>query len=68
MNTADADSLVCNLAHDLRQPLSTLENCAFYLKMVVPPGDLRVHQQLDLMHSQIEEAERILAGALQQLR
>jgi hypothetical protein len=68
MNTTDADSLVCNLAHDLRQPLSTLENCAFYLKMVVPPGDLRIHQHLDLMHSQIAEAERILADTLQKLR
>jgi hypothetical protein len=52
------------LVHDLRQPLSVIETCAFYLRMVLPAGDDRIEQQLNIIERQVAEADRILRGAL----
>ena len=64
MTESAANSLVRNLAHDLRQPLSTVENCVYYLSMVAAPQDTRFRQHLDLIQSQVEEVERILNAAI----
>ena len=65
-----ADSIISNLVHDLRQPLSNIESTVCYLRIQLQ----RSHQagmHLDLIETQVEEAEQMLADAvfcLRQLR
>ena len=63
--TESAQLLIRNLVHDLRQPLSTVESCVYYLSMVAP-NDGRMRQHLDLIQAQVEEASRILNQAVEQ--
>ncbi len=53
-----------DLVHDLRQPLGIIETCAYYLRMVLPSGDPRIDQQLDMIERQVFEADRILKNAV----
>lgn len=52
------------LIHDLRQPLSTIETCAFFLREVLKDvDDPRVFENLDRIERQVAEADRILLEA-----
>jgi len=57
-------SLLCGLAHDLRQPLATIDTCACYLEMLVPEEEQRIRRHLALIQEEVENAERILAQAV----
>lgn len=51
------------LIHDLRQPLSTIETCAFFLRTVLEGvDDPRVREHLECIEQQVAEAQRILLG------
>jgi signal transduction histidine kinase len=53
-----------NIAHELRQPLSTIEAIAYYLSMIVPPGDARIQMQLARIRELVEQSSLILSAAL----
>jgi len=52
------------LAHELRQPLSTIESIAYYLGMVAPPENKRVREQVDKLHEVVQQASWILSDAV----
>ncbi len=54
------------LAHSLRQPLSTIETAAFYIGMVVPEEETKVHEQLQLIVDEVERAGDVLTRACKQ--
>ncbi|HWR17883.1 MAG TPA: hypothetical protein VN577_23845 [Terriglobales bacterium] len=57
-------AVIATLVHNLRQPLSTIETCAFFLRMVLDgTADPRVSENLELIERQIAEAQRILLAA-----
>lgn len=56
------------LAHELRQPLSTIATCAYYLHMVLPEEAAKLHAQLDSIEQQVTEADRILTQTCRDLR
>jgi len=60
-------NVVCVLVHDLRQPLSVIEACADYLDLVLPAGDRRARQQLELLQQQVSDANRVMHEALVKL-
>jgi len=60
----DAHSIVRQLAHDLCQPLSTIESIAYYLDIVVPRQDDRVRQQVDKLRQVAQHASWILSDAV----
>jgi K+-sensing histidine kinase KdpD len=62
-----ADSLISNLVHDLRQPLSNIECSVSYLRILLQMSH-KAGEHLDLIETQVEEAERMLAGAAACLR
>lgn len=64
---AHFDDVLADFAHQMRQPLSTLEALACYLDLIVPPEDLRAHEQLGRMHMEIEHADRILREGVRAL-
>ncbi|MCX6610334.1 MAG: hypothetical protein NTW74_05720 [Acidobacteria bacterium] len=58
------ESLLNNLAHELRQPLSTIESIAYYLELALPHGDPRVLEQLTRLRHLVEQSGWILNDAL----
>jgi signal transduction histidine kinase len=53
-----------DLAHDLRQPLSTIEAIAYYLTLVLPRDDQKTHEQLDRLQHLVEQSNWILSNGL----
>jgi signal transduction histidine kinase len=58
------ESLLNNLAHELRQPLSTIESIAYYLELALPHSDPRVLEQLTRLRHLVEQSGWILNDAL----
>ena len=56
-------SAAAKLVHDVRQPLSTIETCAYLLGMILPPEMARLHEQLQVITKQVEEINRMLTEA-----
>jgi signal transduction histidine kinase len=53
------------IAHELRQPLSTIESIAYYLGLVLPRDDDRARQQVARLQQLVEQSNWILACGLQ---
>jgi signal transduction histidine kinase len=54
-----------DLAHELRQPLSTIEAIAYYLTLVLPHEDQKTQEQLDQLQKLVEQTNWILSNSLQ---
>lgn len=52
------------LAHDLRQPLSTIEAIAYYLEMTLPPELLEARRHLMRLQKLVEDSNAILTDAV----
>jgi len=52
------------LAHELRQPLSNIEAIAYYLSMVLPPGDVKIQAHLARIRELVAQSNWILSSAL----
>jgi signal transduction histidine kinase len=60
----DPEFLLQHLAHELRQPLSTIESIAYYLGLTLPRHDTRSHEQVEKLQQLVEQTNWILADAL----
>lgn len=60
----DAASVVRHLAHELRQPLSTIEAIAYYLEMVLPDDNARTWPQIEQLREAVQQADWILSDAV----
>ncbi len=58
------DEVLGTLAHELRQPLSNIEAIAYYLSMILPPGDQNIQAQLGRIRELVEQSNSILSSAL----
>jgi hypothetical protein len=56
--------VLATVAHELRQPLSNIEAIAYYLSMVLPPGDAKIQAQLIRLRELVEQSSWILSSAL----
>ncbi len=54
-----------SIAHELRQPLSTIESIAYYLSLVLPRDGGKVHEQLAQLQHLVEQSNWILTSGLQ---
>lgn len=61
-------AVVRHLAHELRQPLSTIESIAYYLEMVLPRADRKTRVQLEKLQQLVHQTNWILADALHYLQ
>src|SRR5882762_10844565 len=52
------------IAHELRQPLSTIEAIAYYLTLVLPHDDPKIHEQLIRLQQLVEQSNWILTSGL----
>ncbi|MEO8662863.1 MAG: hypothetical protein ABI693_30665, partial [Bryobacteraceae bacterium] len=53
-----------HLAHELRQPLSTIESIAFYLEMVLPATEHKALAQISKLQDLVEQANSTLTDAI----
>jgi signal transduction histidine kinase len=60
--------VVQHLAHELRQPLSTMESIAYYLEMVIPQQDRRSHKQLGKLQHLVAQMSWILSDSIHYLQ
>jgi len=68
MTQSHAEDVLADFAHQLRQPLSALEALTSYLDLITTPEDLRIHEQLRRMHTEIGLADKILRDGICELR
>lgn len=61
---SDTELLLQHLAHELRQPLSTVESIAYYLGLTLPRHDARSHEQVEKLQQLVEQMNGILADAV----
>ena len=59
-----ARDVLHDLAHEIRQPLSAIESIAYYLTLVLPHGDDKVHSQLRQLQQLVEQSDWILSNGL----
>jgi len=65
MNGAgETGEVVRHLTHELRQPLSTLETSAYYLKLILAGKDSRVDSHLEKMQQLVQNMSWILSDAV----
>jgi len=57
--------LLRSIAHELRQPLSTIESIAYYLSLVLPRDSGKVQEQLAQLQHLVEQSNWILTSGLQ---
>jgi hypothetical protein len=55
-----ADALLCELVHELRQPLSSIEAIAYYLEMTLPANQFQMRQYMSQVQQLVEETNAIL--------
>jgi signal transduction histidine kinase len=60
----DAADLVRHLAHEIRQPLSTLDSLAYYLAIILPPTDVRAQDQVEKIRRLVAQAGTIVDDAV----
>jgi len=59
---------MCDLIHDLRQPLSSIDAIAYYLEMTLPGDQLDTLQYLRRLQQLVDQTSTILACAATDLR
>ncbi len=63
-----AETLVQELAHDLRQPLSEIESIAYYLELAGAGAPLRSREMLGKIQGLVAEADRLLSRAVRDVK
>src|SRR5947209_16768895 len=65
-NRADEASadVLRDVAHELRQPLSTIESLAYYLDMVLPHADERLRDHIAHIRRLVEQSNWIVTSGL----
>jgi len=54
---------ICDLVHELRQPLSSMEAIAYFLEMTLPPEQVQARQYMIRLQQLVDQAEAILKRA-----
>jgi len=65
---SEYQKLLATLVHDVRQPLSTIENSAFCLKMLMRDAPGPVREQIEIILRQVDHADGYLRNAADRLR
>jgi two-component system sensor histidine kinase PilS (NtrC family) len=64
----DSSAVVRHLTHELRQPLSTIESSAYYLKLILEDQDRGAVRQLDRIEQMVHQISWILSDAVHYLQ
>ena len=58
------ENVMRTIAHEIRQPLGTIESIAYYLSMVLPEADGKHREQLTRIQQLVEQSNWILSNGL----
>jgi signal transduction histidine kinase len=61
---APAEERLCELVHELRQPLSSIEAIAYYLEMTLPPNQFEARQYMAQLQRLVADSNAILERSL----
>src|SRR5450759_1521052 len=64
----EAADVVRHVAHELRQPLSTIESIAYYLEITLPHAESRARAQASKLQQMVHQCNLILADAIHYLQ
>ncbi len=64
----DTADVVRHVAHELRQPLSTIESIAYYLEIALPHAESRARAQAGKLQQMVHQCNWILADAIHYLQ
>lgn len=64
----EAATLVRQIAHELRQPLSTIESIAYYLDLILPRDESRARAQLERLQHLVDQSNWIVSNAVHYLQ
>jgi signal transduction histidine kinase len=62
------DEVVRDFIHEMRQPLSSIEAIAYYLKMTLPADQLEARQYMRKLQQLVDQANTILHNAAMDVR
>jgi signal transduction histidine kinase len=65
---SDPEEVLARLAHDLRQPLGTIETSVFCINLLLGQERAAVQEQLRIIERQVAQAVRILNEAVAEAR
>lgn len=68
VRASELSGAVRHVAHQLRQPLSTIEAIAYYLSITLPPSEVRALEQVEKLQRLVQEAGDIVSDAVQFLQ
>ena len=60
----DAAEVIRHLAHELRQPLSTIESIAYYLEIILPKTNSKAREQVGKLQQMVHQSNWILTDAI----
>ena len=60
----DVESIVRNLAHDLRQPLSAIESIAFYLDLMMVDENSKSRKQVNRLRELVQQTNWVVSNAI----
>jgi signal transduction histidine kinase len=64
----EAADVVRHVAHELRQPLSTIESIAYYIEITLPHAESRARAQASKLQQMVHQCNWILADAIHYLQ
>ena len=65
---SDSEELIAHLAHELRQPLGTIETSVYCMNLLLGQEHTAAREQLRLIERQVGHAVRILNEAVEETR
>jgi signal transduction histidine kinase len=65
---SEAATIIKHVAHELRQPLSTIESIAFFLEMILPATETKALEQIAKLQDLVEQANGVLGDAIHVLQ
>jgi signal transduction histidine kinase len=65
---SDSEELIAHLAHELRQPLGTIETSAYCMNLLLGQEHAAAREQLRIIERQVGHAVRILNEAVEATR
>lgn len=63
-----SEEKICELVHELRQPLSSIEAIAYYLEMTLPADQVQTRHYMRRLQQLVDQASVVLQRSVSDIR